>query len=44
VTFEPRDLVWVHLHKDCFPQKRKSKLMPQGDGLFRVLFKINDNA
>ena len=44
VTFEPRDLVWVHLHKDRFPKKHKSMLMPQGDGPFRVLSKINDNA
>ena len=28
VTFEPRDLGWVHLCKDCFPEKCKSKLMP----------------
>ena len=28
VTFEPGDLVWVHLHKDRFPEKLKSKLMP----------------
>jgi len=28
VTFEPGDLVWILLHKDRFPQKRKSKLMP----------------
>jgi Reverse transcriptase (RNA-dependent DNA polymerase)/RNase H-like domain found in reverse transcriptase/Retrotransposon gag protein/Integrase zinc binding domain/Integrase core domain/Zinc knuckle len=44
VTFEPGDLVWVHLRKDRFPEKRKSKLMPRGDGPFRVLSKINDNA
>ena len=34
VLFEPGDLVWIHLHKDRFPDKRKSKLMPRGDGLF----------
>jgi hypothetical protein len=28
VTFEPRDLVSVHLHKDHFLEKHKSKLMP----------------
>ncbi|XP_062188886.1 uncharacterized protein LOC133892188 [Phragmites australis] len=44
VTFEPGDLVWVHLRKDRFPEKRKSKLMPRGDGPFRVLSKINDNS
>jgi hypothetical protein len=28
VLFEPSDMVWIHLHKDHFPKKRKSKLMP----------------
>lgn len=42
--FEPGDLVWVHLCKDRFLEKRKSKLMSHGDGLFKVLEKINDNA
>jgi hypothetical protein len=44
MTFEPGDMVWVHLHKECFPEKRKSKLMPRGDGPFKVLSKINDNT
>src|SRR5437016_1386067 len=44
VTFEPGDLVWLHLRKDCFPELRKSKLMPRADGPFKVLEKINDNA
>jgi len=44
MLFEPRDLVWIHLHKDRFPQQRKSKLLPRGDGSFRVLEKINDNT
>ena len=44
LTFEPRDLVWLHLRKDRFPALRKSKLMPIADGPFKVLQKINDNA
>nr|XP_020197508.1 uncharacterized protein LOC109783306 [Aegilops tauschii subsp. strangulata] len=44
VTFEPGDLVWINLRKDQFPEKRKSKLMPRGDGPFKVLAKINNNA
>ncbi|WVZ52327.1 hypothetical protein U9M48_003399 [Paspalum notatum var. saurae] len=40
VTFQLGDLVWLHLHKDRFPQQRKSKSSPRGDGPF----KINDNA
>ena len=27
-----------------FPKRRKSKLLPQGDGPFQVLEHINDNA
>jgi len=36
--------VWIHLRKDRFPSKRKSKLMPRADGPFEVLEKVNDNA
>jgi len=36
--------VWLHFRKDRFPQQRKSKLSPRGDGPFKVLQKINDNA
>ncbi|RDX84958.1 hypothetical protein CR513_33920, partial [Mucuna pruriens] len=42
--FEKGDIVWVHLWKDRFPTLRKSKLLPRGDGPFKVLRKINDNA
>ena len=28
VSFNLGDLVWIHLRKDRFPDKRKSKLMP----------------
>ena len=28
MIFNIRDLVWLHLHKDRFPKKRKSKLLP----------------
>jgi len=34
----------LHLRKDRFPQQRKSKLSPRGDGPFKVLQQINDNA
>ncbi len=44
LVFAPGDLVWLHLHKDRFPDLRKSKLMPRADGPFKVLEKINDNA
>jgi hypothetical protein len=44
VTFEPGDMVWLHLRKDRFPALRRSKLMPRAAGPFKVLTKINDNA
>ena len=39
VVFAPGDLVWLHLHKDRFPDLRKTKLMPCADGPFKVLEK-----
>ena len=44
LILEPCDLVWVHLCKELFPDKRKSKLMPRADGPFKVLAKVNENA
>jgi hypothetical protein len=44
IFFEEGDLVWIHLRKDHFPAQRKCKLNPRGDGPFKVLEKINDNA
>ena len=44
VVFQPGDLVWIHLKKERFPSKRKTKLMPRVDGPFEVLERINDNA
>jgi hypothetical protein len=44
VTFEPTDMVWLHLRKGHFPTLRRSKLMPHAAGPFKVLTKINDNA
>jgi len=38
------DWVWLHLRKDRFPTKRKSKLSPRGDIPFQVLERINNNA
>jgi len=36
--------VWIHLRKESFPNKRRSKLLPRSDGPFEVLEKINPNA
>ncbi|XP_074318603.1 uncharacterized protein LOC141655421 [Silene latifolia] len=43
-NFEPKDLVWLHLRKEGFPDKRKNKLMPRADGPFEILEKIGPNA
>ena len=44
VQFEEGDYVWLHLRKERFPQQRKSKLDPRGDGPFRVIQKLGPNA
>ena len=44
MIFNIGDLVWLHLHKDRFPNERKSKLLPRADGPFKVLERYNDNA
>nr|GEV68864.1 putative reverse transcriptase domain, zinc finger, CCHC-type, aspartic peptidase domain protein [Tanacetum cinerariifolium] len=44
VLYPEGDLVWIHLCKDHFTVGRFGKLKPRGDGHFRVLKKINDNA
>ncbi|RDX96658.1 hypothetical protein CR513_20631, partial [Mucuna pruriens] len=36
-------LAWVHLRKERFPHLRKSKLLPKGDGPFKILKKIRPN-
>jgi len=42
--FQLGNLVWIHLHKEHFLAKRKNKLMPIADGLFKILECINDNT
>ncbi|KAG8498980.1 hypothetical protein CXB51_005372 [Gossypium anomalum] len=44
VVFEPREWVWIHMHKERFLTQRKSKLLPRGDGPFQVLERINENS
>src|SRR4051812_4747287 len=44
MIFDEGDLVWIHLSKDRFPKERDSKLKPRGDGPFKVLKRINNNA
>lgn len=44
MLLEPGDFVWVHLLNDRFPNQHNYKLQPRGDGPFKVLKRINDNA
>lgn len=44
VIFEPGDWVWLHLRTERFPTKRSSKLSPRGDGPFKIVERINNNA
>ncbi|KAH0716684.1 hypothetical protein KY285_012715 [Solanum tuberosum] len=44
VVFKPGDMVWVHMRKERFPSKRKTKLDPRGSGPYKVLERIGDNA
>jgi hypothetical protein len=44
LVIEPGDWVWLHMRKEIFPAKRRSKLLPRGDGPFQVLVRIIDNA
>jgi len=44
IVFQPRDLVWIHLRKERFSSKRKSKLMAKTNGPFEVLECLNENA
>ncbi|KAG7563749.1 Retrotransposon gag domain [Arabidopsis suecica] len=44
MLFEPGDWVWLHMRPERFPTQRASKLAPRGDGPFKILEKINDNA
>ena len=37
VVLEPGDWVRVHMSKEGFPEQRKSKLQPRGNGSFQVL-------
>ena len=38
------DLVWLHLRKERFHSRRKNKLMARGDGPYKVVQKVGENA
>jgi len=44
IEYQPSDLIWLHLRKERFPTRRKSKLMARGEGPFKVLGKVGTNA
>jgi len=44
IHFQPGDLVWIHMRKERFPSKRKSKIMPQSEGPFEILEQVGPNA
>jgi len=44
VYFQSGDLVWIHMMKERFPSKCKSKIMPRSDDPFEILEKIGHNA
>ena len=44
VHFQPGDLVWIHMRKERFPSKRKSKIMPRSEGPYEVVEKVGPNA
>jgi len=44
VVFQLGDLLWIHLRKEHFSSKCKSKLMLGVDGPFEIMERVNDNA
>jgi len=44
VHFQAGDLVWIHMGKERFPSKHKSKIIPRLDGPFEILEKVEPNA
>ncbi|XP_048493920.1 uncharacterized protein LOC125494404 [Beta vulgaris subsp. vulgaris] len=43
-VFKVGKLVWLHLMTERFLGLRKNKLMPHSDGLFKIVYKVNDSA
>ncbi|GJW89313.1 multiprotein-bridging factor 1a [Tanacetum coccineum] len=44
LTFKVGDLVWIHMSKERFPPRRNAKLKQRGDGPFRIMQCMGDNA
>ena len=43
IEYQLRDLIWLHLKKERFPTRRKSKLILRRDRPFKVLTKGGTN-
>ena len=37
VVFQEGDLVWIHLRKERFPNRKYAKLQPRADGPFKIV-------
>jgi len=44
IHFQPGALVWIHMRKERFLSKRKSKIMPWSEGPFEILEQVGPNA
>jgi len=44
IHFQPGDLLWLHMRKESFLSKRKSKIMPRSEGPFEILEQVGPNA
>lgn len=44
MVFQPSDWIWVHIQKEGFLDRHKSKLDPRGDRTFQVLERVNDKS
>jgi len=44
IKFKSGDLVWLHLRKERFHSKRKNKIMARGNGPYKVVQKVRENA
>lgn len=44
VVYQVGDLVWIHVQRERFPNRKFPKLQARADGPFRIIEKVNDNA
>jgi len=44
LEFKPGDLMWLHLRKERFSSRRKNDFMARGDGPYKLMQKVGENA